>query len=100
MWTISLSCYSAERLFPGIRLANCGTASKPHSKISPPRTQKILKPISLTTARKPAPVQEHKSYSQALWDDSEFLMRNPLTLVDANGKRTVVWRPNTGCPPL
>jgi hypothetical protein len=37
-----------------------------------PETQRILKPIPLTAARKPASIQEHKSYSYALWDDSDF----------------------------
>jgi hypothetical protein len=40
-------------------------------KISPPWTEKILKPIPLTAARKPASIQEHRSYSCALWDDSD-----------------------------
>jgi hypothetical protein len=31
----------------------------------------ILKPILPTTARKPASIQEHKSYFSSLWDDSD-----------------------------
>ena len=47
-------------------------ASKPHSKNFPSVNKKILKPILLTAARKTASIQEHKSYSCALWDDNDF----------------------------
>ena len=36
----------------------------------PSANRKILKSIPLTGAREPALVQEHKSYSCALWDDN------------------------------
>jgi len=37
----------------------------------PSLNREILKPIPPTTARKPASVQDHKTYFQSLWDDSE-----------------------------
>ena len=36
----------------------------------PSLNREILKPIPPTTARKPASVQDHKTYFQSLWDDS------------------------------
>ena len=50
--------------------------SRPVGQLEPTPRQfscsdrEILKPISLTNARKPASIQEHKSDSYTLWDDS------------------------------
>ena len=54
-------------------LSPIGQHRKPHSENFLRETEKILKPIPLTAARKPASVQEHKSYSYAVWDDGDFL---------------------------
>jgi hypothetical protein len=50
--------------------------SRPVGQLEPTPRQfscsdrEILKPISLTNARKPASIQEYKSDSYTLWDDS------------------------------
>jgi hypothetical protein len=50
--------------------------------------RQILKLILLITACKPASLQEHKTYSHALWDESEKFLPtcNTLTLSGSSSK--------------